>query len=70
MGIAMEALESAGQAEVTVIASGDGDFAPLIRRLQKKQKSVVVASFPQGLSHESREAADEVILLGSPNLEA
>ncbi|MEE2902168.1 MAG: NYN domain-containing protein [Myxococcota bacterium] len=70
MGIAMEALESAGQAEVTVIASGDGDFAPLIRRLQKKQKSVVVASFPQGLSHEAREAADSVILLGSSNLEA
>ena len=70
MGIAMEALESAAQAEVTVIASGDGDFAPLIRRLQKKQQSVVVASFPQGLSHESREVADSLILLDSSNLEA
>ena len=70
MGIAMEALDSAAQAEVTVIASGDGDFAPLIRRLQKRQQSVVVASFPQGLSHEARDAADSLILLDSSNLEA
>ena len=70
MGIAMEALEYKDRAKHLVLVSGDGDFAPLIRRLQKSGQQVEVASFAEGLAGEAREAADRVILLDQSALES
>jgi uncharacterized LabA/DUF88 family protein len=69
MGIAMEALELREKANCLVLASGDGDFAPLIRRLQRSGQTVEVASFPEGLASEAREVADRVIRLDQTALE-
>ena len=70
MGIAMEALEYRERAKHVVLVSGDGDFAPLIRRLQKSGQQVEVASFAEGLAGEAREVANRVILLDKSSLEA
>ena len=52
------------------LLEGDGDFASLIRRLQKSGQQVEVASFAEGLAGEAREAADRVILLDQSALES
>ena len=70
MAIAMEALEHQDKAKHLVIVSGDGDFAPLIKRLQKKGQTVEVASFSEGLAKEAKDAADRVIIINASSLEA
>jgi uncharacterized LabA/DUF88 family protein len=70
MGIAMEALDWRDQASTAIIVSGDGDFAPLIRRLQRSGQSVEVACFAEGLAKDAREVSDRVHLLNSRSLEA
>ena len=70
MAIAMEALEHQRKAKDLVLVSGDGDFAPLIKRLQRNGQKVEVACFSEGLAQEAREAADRVIFLDASSLEA
>lgn len=47
-----------------VLASGDGDFVPLVRALQKRSIPVVVAAFTSRAAPELIQAADEVVELG------
>lgn len=45
MGMAMEILDVVNDVDVVVLGSGDGDFVPLVKRLQRMQKRVEVAAF-------------------------
>jgi uncharacterized LabA/DUF88 family protein len=69
MGIAMEAIELRDRAETLVLASGDGDFAPLLKRLQRWGQRVEVAAYGEGLANELKNAADRVIRLDESSLE-
>ncbi|MBK8011531.1 MAG: NYN domain-containing protein [Deltaproteobacteria bacterium] len=69
MGIAMEALEVEDQIGLLVLASGDGDFVPLVQRLRRRHVVVEVAAFSDGLSPELFAAADRVVRLGDDILE-
>jgi uncharacterized LabA/DUF88 family protein len=57
MGIAMEILDAIGSLDVVVLCSGDGDFLPLVKRLQREGKRVEVAAF--------RAATDEALMKGA-----
>jgi uncharacterized LabA/DUF88 family protein len=54
MGIAMEILDALDSLDVVVLCSGDGDFLPLVKRLQRERKRVEVAAF--------RAATDEALV--------
>lgn len=63
--LAVDALTDAfsGRVGVIVIASGDGDFRPLVESVRRFGPHVIVMSFEKTLSSALREAADRVILL-------
>lgn len=69
MGLAMEAISLCDDVETIVLASGDGDFAPLIRQLRRRGVRVEVASYPDGLSLDLINVADSVTRLESSTLE-
>lgn len=54
MGIAVEILDAQDDLDVVVLCSGDGDFLPLVKWLQRHKKRVEVAAF--------RASADEALL--------
>ena len=54
MGIAVEILDAEADLDVVILCSGDGDFLPLVKRLQRHKKRVEVAAF--------RASADEALL--------
>lgn len=54
MGIAVEILDAEADVDVIILCSGDGDFLPLVKRLQRHKKRVEVAAF--------RASADEALL--------
>ena len=57
MGIAMEILDAVDSLDVVVLCSGDGDFLPLVKRLQREGKRVEIAAF--------RAATDEALIKGA-----
>ncbi|WP_457622132.1 LabA-like NYN domain-containing protein [Persephonella sp.] len=61
MGIAMDAISLAEKIDVAVLASGDGDFADLVRYLHTKGVKVEIAAFKQTAAKELIEIADEFI---------
>ena len=61
MGIAMDAISLAEKIDVAVLASGDGDFADLVRYLHTKGVKVEIAAFKQTAAKELVEIADEFI---------
>lgn len=69
MGIAVAAVELADGADTVILASGDGDFAPLVKLLSRWGKRVEVAAYPDGLALELVNAADEVARLDASTLE-
>ena len=69
MGIAMEAIGLRGAAETMILVSGDGDFAPLVKQLQRWGHRVEVSAFSDGLALELVNAADSVMRLDSGTLE-
>ena len=69
MGIAMEAINLKDKVDTLILVSGDGDFVPLVRRLQRWGQRVQVASFPGGLASDLVAVADEVIELDQRSLE-
>jgi uncharacterized LabA/DUF88 family protein len=58
MGMAMEMLDAAGELDVVVLGSGDGDFVPLVKRLQREKKRVEVAAFRASTDEALIAAAD------------
>ena len=60
LGIAMEIWDRLADLDVVVLASGDGDFVPLLQRLHRAGKSVEVASFRASTDPALWRAADTV----------
>ena len=54
-------LRTAASLDVIVLASGDGDFIPLVEYLKNQGKRVEVVSFGKTTSLKLKEAADEFI---------
>ena len=69
MGLAMEAVALRDRAPVLVLGSGDGDFAPLVKQLQRWGQRVEVAAYPDGLASDLVHCADGVTRLGTRTLE-
>jgi len=64
VGIVIDAIRTAASLDVIVLASGDGDFIPLVEYLKNQGKRVEVLSFGKTTSLKLKEAADEFIDLG------
>jgi uncharacterized LabA/DUF88 family protein len=60
VGLAVDAIKLAPKLDAIVIASGDGDFVPLVEYL-KAQTQVEVISFGKSSSSKLRECADDFI---------
>lgn len=58
VGLAMDAVRLADRIDVAVIASGDGDYIPLVEYLQNRGVIVEVFAFGESASSRLREKAD------------
>jgi len=61
--LTIDALNSVEEYKVFLLASGDGDFAKLVRHLKAKYKKTVVISHKQRTSHQLIRSANQVIFL-------
>lgn len=61
VGIVIDAIRTSPGLDVIVLASGDGDFIPLVEYLKNQGKRVEVVSFGKTTSLKLKEAADEFI---------
>lgn len=61
VGIAMDAIRLAPKLDVVVLASGDGDFIPLLEHLRSIGQRVEITSFGRSTSSKLRELADNFI---------
>ena len=61
VGIVIDAIRTSAGLDVIVLASGDGDFIPLVEYLKNQGKRVEVLSFGKTTSLKLKEAADEFI---------
>jgi uncharacterized LabA/DUF88 family protein/flagellar biosynthesis GTPase FlhF len=59
MGIAMEILDCRSRLDTVILASGDGDFMPLLRKLRTWGKRVEVASYAASTDAQLIKTADE-----------
>ncbi|MHB8652189.1 MAG: LabA-like NYN domain-containing protein [Minisyncoccota bacterium] len=67
VGLAIDAVRLAPKLDAVVIASGDGDFIPLVEYLQNLGVQVEVVAFGKSASLKLKEAADHFIdLSGDP----
>lgn len=61
VGLAVDAIRFASKADSIVIASGDGDFVPLVEYLKFMGTQVEVITFGRSTSSRLKEAADDFI---------
>ncbi len=61
VGLAIDAVKLASKLDVVVIASGDGDFIPLIEYLKMNGCQVEVISFGKSASSKLKEVADDFV---------
>lgn len=61
VGLAVDAMTIATKIDAVVIASGDGDFVPLVEYLQSQQCQVEAISFGKSSSGRLKEAVDDFI---------
>jgi len=61
VGIAVDAIKTAGSVDVVSLISGDGDFIPLVEYLKNQGKRVEVMAFGRSASLKLKETADEFI---------
>ncbi|MFH1451327.1 MAG: NYN domain-containing protein [bacterium] len=61
VGIAVDAVRIAPSVDAIVLASGDGDFIPLVEYLKNQGKRVEVIAFSRSASSHLKEAADEFL---------
>jgi uncharacterized LabA/DUF88 family protein len=62
VGMAVDAIRSAGALDAVILVTGDGDFIPLAEYLQQGLgKSVEVASFGKSTSAKLKEVADDFV---------
>lgn len=65
VGIVIDAIRTAASLDVIVLASGDGDFIPLVEYLKNQGKRVEIMAFGKTTSTKLKEIADEFIDLDS-----
>jgi uncharacterized protein (TIGR00288 family) len=65
VGMAIDAIRFASSVDAIILATGDGDFIPLIEYLQSMGKQVEVVSFGRSASGKLKEVVDEFIDLGN-----
>jgi uncharacterized protein (TIGR00288 family) len=65
VGIAVDAIKTSDLVDVIVIASGDGDYIPLVEYLKNHGRRVEVMAFDKSTSSKLQEVADEFIDLSS-----
>lgn len=61
VGIAVDAIRLAPKLDTVILATGDGDFAPLVNFLKEHGVQVEVISFGRSTSSELREACEDFI---------
>jgi uncharacterized LabA/DUF88 family protein len=61
VGLAVDAIKMAPRLDCVVIASGDGDYVPLVEYLQTMGVQVEVVSFGKSTSGKLREAVDDFV---------
>ncbi|NCS98677.1 NYN domain-containing protein [Candidatus Parcubacteria bacterium] len=61
VGLAVDAIKASNKVDAVVIASGDGDFVPLVEYLKNTGCQVEVISFGRSSSSRLMEAADDFI---------
>lgn len=61
VGVAIDAVRLSPSLDVVVLASGDGDFLPLIEYLKNQGKQVEVMAFGKSASAKIKEAAEDFI---------
>lgn len=61
VGIAVDAIKTLGIVDVIVLASGDGDYIPLVEYLKNQGRRVEVMAFGRSASSKLKEIADEFI---------
>ena len=62
VGIAIDAVSMAAKLDAVILATGDGDFIPLVQYLKMKEGcQVEVISFGKSSSGKLREVADDFI---------
>jgi uncharacterized LabA/DUF88 family protein len=64
VGMAVDAIRFSPSVDAIVLATGDGDFIPLIEYLRSNGKQIEVISFGRSSSSKLKEVADEFIDLG------
>ena len=64
VGITVDAIRTSEIVDTVVIASGDGDFIPLVVYLKNQGRRVEVIAFGRSTSGKIKEIADEFIDLG------
>jgi uncharacterized LabA/DUF88 family protein len=65
MGMAIDMIEIAGQLDVVVLVSGDGDFVSLVSLIKKTGPRVELYAFGHNLSTELREVSDQFYEISS-----
>jgi len=61
VGIAVDAIKVLDMVDVIVLASGDGDYAPLVEYLQNRGRRVEVIAFGKSTSSRLKEMIDDFI---------
>ncbi len=61
VGIAIDAIKTADIVDVIVLASGDGDYIPLVEYLKNHGRRVEVMAFGKSTSSKLKEIADDFI---------
>lgn len=61
VGLAVDAIRLASKVDAVILASGDGDFVPLVEYLKFMGTQVEVITFGRSASGKLREAADDFI---------
>jgi uncharacterized LabA/DUF88 family protein len=64
MGIAADMVEAWDHLDVVVLASGDGDFVPIVELAQRKGRRVEVIAFEESTSQRLIDVADRFMALG------
>lgn len=64
MGIAADMVRSFDHADVLVLASGDGDFVPILELAQDRGKRIEVMAFKETAAQSLQDMADRVVPLG------
>ncbi len=64
VGLAVDAIRFAGKVDAIIIASGDGDFVPLVEYLKFMGTQVEVITFGRSASGRLRDVADDFIDMG------